>query len=145
MRVLIDTSCLVAAVLSPHEHHAATGAELARRRVAGQQFLVAAHGLTEAYAVLTRLPPPYRLSAADAFAVLDRNWGKVESISLTSAEAWRVVREHAGAGIGGGRIYDGHIAQCARKAKAQEILTWNVRHFDGATGIRAVAPGSGRD
>jgi predicted nucleic acid-binding protein len=141
MRVLLDTSCLVAAVLPQHEHHAATVAELARRRAAGHQCVTAAHVVTEAYAVLTRLPPPHRLAAADAAAVLDRNWGTATTIALTAAESWRVLRQHAAAGIGGGRIYDGLIAQCARKGKAAEILTWNVRHFDEATGVRAVAPG----
>jgi predicted nucleic acid-binding protein len=140
MRVLLDTSCLVAAVLPQHEHHAATVVELGRRRAAGDIVMVAAHAVTEAYAVLTRLPPPHRLAAADALAVIDRNWGKAETIALTAAEAWRVLREQAAAGLGGGRISDAQIAQCARKAKAAEIVTWNVRHFEGSSGVRAVAP-----
>ncbi|MCC7180642.1 MAG: PIN domain-containing protein [Acidobacteria bacterium] len=140
MRVLLDTSCLVAAVLPQHEHHAATAADLARRRAAGQAFVMAAHAVIEAYAVLTRLPPPHRLAPADALAVLDRNWGRAETVALTGAETWRVVRQHGGAGAAGGRIYDGAIAASARKAQADEILTWNLRHFDGAVGVRAVAP-----
>lgn len=140
MRVLVDTSCLVAAVLPQHEHHVATTADLAKRRSAGHHVVMSAHALVEAYAVLTRLPPPHRVSPADAFAVLDRNWGTSESIALTSLEAWRVVRAHAAAGLAGGRVYDGIIAKCARKAKAGELLTWNVRHFDGAPGVKAVRP-----
>ncbi len=140
MRVLLDTSCLVAAVLPQHEHHVATAADLAKRRSAGHDIVVSVHALVEAYAVLTRLPPPHRVSPADAFAVLDRNWGKSESITLTSLEAWRVLREHAAAGLAGGRVNDGIIAHCARKAKAGEILTWNIRHFDDARGVKAVRP-----
>jgi len=30
----------------------------------------------------------------------------------------------------GGRIYDAVIAACARKAKARELLTWNLKHFE---------------
>jgi predicted nucleic acid-binding protein len=141
MRVLLDTSCLVAAVLPQHAHHADTAADLARRRAAGHVFVMAAHAVIEAYAVLTRLPPPHRLAPADALTVLDRNWGRAETVALTGAEAWRVVRQHGGAGIAGGRIYDGEIAASARKAKTDEILTWNLRHFEGA-GVRAVAPAS---
>lgn len=131
MRVAIDSNCLVAAVLPQHEHHAATVADLARRRAAGQTIVMAANAVLEAYAVLTRLPPPHRLSASDAIAVLDRNWGAAESFALTGPETWRLLRQHAASGLAGGRIYDGVIAACARKGKAGEILTWNVRHFVG--------------
>jgi predicted nucleic acid-binding protein len=140
MRVLLDTSCLVAAALAQHEHHRATVADLARRRTAGHTFVMAAHALLEAYAVLTRLPPPHRLAPADALAVLDRNWGKAETVALTGAESWRLLREQGGAGVGGGRIYDGCIAACAHKGKIDDVLTWNVRHFAGMPGARAVAP-----
>jgi predicted nucleic acid-binding protein len=131
MRVVIDTNCLVAAALPQHEHHETTMADLTRRRAAGQTFVMAAHAVVEAYAVLTRLPPPHRLAPADAMAVLDRNWGATESVALTGAETWKALRQQAVAGVGGARIYDGVIVACARKGKADEILTWNVRHFGG--------------
>lgn len=139
-RVLIDSNCIVAATLPNHEHHAATLSDLSRRRAAGDVFLVAAHSLVEAYAVLTRLPAPYRLSAADALAVLDRNWRRVESVALTGAESWRVLKGAAQSGVAGGRIYDSVIAACALKAKADEILTRNVRHFAMSPGTRAITP-----
>lgn len=138
MRVLLDANCLVAAALAQHEHHRATITELSRRRAAGQAMVMAAHALLEAYAVLTRLPPPHRLAPADAVTVLDRNWGDAETIALTGAESWRVLRELAAAGVSGGRTYDGCIAASARKGKCDEILTWNTRHFAGLPGPRAV-------
>jgi predicted nucleic acid-binding protein len=143
MRVLLDTSCLVAAALAQHEHHAATIEGLSRRRAAGHTFLMAAHAVTESYAVLTRLPAPHRLAPADAFEILHRNWGRTETIALTAVESWRVVQRHASRGVGGGRVYDGCIAECARKGKAREILTWNVRHFEALSAtpaIRVVSP-----
>jgi hypothetical protein len=42
------------------------------------------------------------------------------------------LRRHATARTAGGRVYDGMIAACARKGKADEILTWSLRHFGGA-------------
>ena len=139
-RVLVDSSCLVAAALPHHEHHTATLADLARRRAAGHAFLVAAHSLVEAYAVLTRLPSPYRLSPVDALAVLDRNWSSMETVTLNGAESWRAVKHLAEAGVAGGRVHDGLIAECARKANADELLTWNVKHFTGPHGARALTP-----
>ena len=140
MRVLLETSCLVAAILPQHEHHDATASNLARRRAAGQTIVMAAHAVLEAYAVLTRLPPPHRLSPADASAVLARNWAKAETVALTASESWRVLEQLGAKGVGGGRVYDGCISACARKAKADAILTWNVRHFDASPTLRIVTP-----
>lgn len=140
MRVLLDTNCLVALALPSHEYHAATHAEFHRRRGAGHEFIVAAHAITEAYSVLTRLPAPHRLAPADARDVLERTWRTSDTVALTAAELWRVVRTCADSGTTGGRIHDTVIAQCARKGKAAEVLTWNVRHFDDAPGVRAVRP-----
>ncbi|MBY0496381.1 MAG: PIN domain-containing protein [Cyanobacteria bacterium] len=139
MRVLIDTSCLVAFALPQHLHHAPTASDLDRRRSAGQQLVVASHAIVEAYSVLTRMPPPFRLTPSLAIAVLDHTWGKAETFAATAAECWRMLRLHAGRGVIGGRIYDGVIAECARKAKADAILTWNIRHFEGS-GVAAVSP-----
>ena len=139
-RVLVDSTCMVAAALPHHEHHAATLADLSRRRASGCVFLVAAHSVLEAYAVLTRLPSPYRLSAVDALTVIERNWRTTETVTLNGTECWRVVVQLAGAGVSGGRVYDGLIAACARKARADELLTWNIKHFAGPHGVRAVTP-----
>ena len=45
--------------------------------------------------------------------------------------------------IGGGRIYDAHIAEVARSAGAQVIVTDNRRHFLAALrhGIKVETPG----
>ncbi len=142
MRVLVDSSCLVAAALPRHEHHAATLRDLSRRRALGQTFLVAAHSLVETYAVLTRLPSPFRLSGPDALAILDRNWRQSESVALTSEESWAVIADAAETGVTGGRVYDHLIAACARKAAAEALLTWNVRHFAAVPGTPAVTPGA---
>jgi predicted nucleic acid-binding protein len=139
VRVLVDTNYIVALAVPAHDHHLATFADYHRRRSEGHQLVVAAHSLVEAYSVLTRMPPPFRLAPADAFVLLDQSWGKAEAYALTAAECWRMVRSQAARGVAGGRIHDYEIAECARKAKADEILTWNVRHFDAA-GVRAVAP-----
>jgi predicted nucleic acid-binding protein len=140
MRVLLDANCLVAAALPQHEHHRTTVADLTRRDAAGDTFVMAAHALLEAFAVLTRIPPPHRLAPGDAVAILDRNWGQAEAISLAAAESWRVLRQAASAGQAGGRVYDAVIAAAAKKGKADELLTWNVRHFDAQSGVAVVAP-----
>jgi hypothetical protein len=84
------------------------------------------------------------LSAVDALTVLERNWGTTETVALNGPECWRVVTQLAQAGVTGGRVYDGLIARCARQANADELLTWNVKHFAGGhSGAPAMTPAAG--
>jgi predicted nucleic acid-binding protein len=142
-RFVPDTSCLVAAVCSWHEHHAVTAEELARRSRSREEMVMAAPAVIEAYAVLTRLPPPYRLRPQDALAILVGSWAKVEVVAMTGQETWPFLEALPGSGIAGGSSYDALIAACARKAKADVILTWNVRDFERvAEGIDVASPGA---
>jgi len=109
-------------------------ADLERRGRERERLLTAAPALVEAYSVLTRLPPPYRMPLDDAAHVLKVNWAQRESVALTPAEYWKLLDVESARGIGGGRIYDAIVAHCARKAKADEILTWNVDHFETFAG-----------
>jgi predicted nucleic acid-binding protein len=52
-----------------------------------------------------------------------------------------VLAQLAGAGIGGGRTYDGLIAACAEASRAKALLTFNRRHFDPPPrGVAIVEP-----
>lgn len=140
-RFLPDTSCLVAAVVSWHEHYGATSDELARRGRRGEEMVLAVPALVEAYAVLTRLPPSHRLKAKDALAVLEGSFGKADVVALSGGETWPFLKSLPAAGIAGGSVYDALIAVCARKARADVILTWNRRHFERvAEGIDVASP-----
>ena len=130
MRFLPDTSCLVAAVCSWHEHHAATAADLARRARRREEMVMAAPALFETYAVLTRLPPPYRLRPTDALAAIEGSWGGLEVVAVAGKGTWDLLRTLPPRGIAGGGSYDAVIVACARKAKVDVILTWNLRHFE---------------
>ncbi len=55
-------------------------------------------------------------------------------MALDESEYFGVVRELAKAGRMGGIIFDALLIACARKAKAETIYTWNMRHF------RLIAP-----
>ena len=130
MKTIVDSNCLVAAVCTWHQRHAATARELAARHRAGDDICLAAPALVEAYAVLTRLPAPHRLSPADAYTVLEANWGACELVGLTPQEHWKALAACRDGGVGGGPTYDAVIAACARKARAGLLLTWNVGHFE---------------
>jgi predicted nucleic acid-binding protein len=131
---LLDSSCLVALACAWHEHHDDTRAELERRDRAGERIVLAGHSIVEAYAVLTRLPPPHRCSPEDAHAVLRGSWKDRECVPLSSRDYWELLGSARDASISGGRIYDALIAACARRAGVTSLLTWNVAHFQGFQG-----------
>ena len=127
MKMFFDTSVLVAAALKHHPHHRRSLAALAE--TGRQTASCGAHSLAELYAVLTRLPGNGRLDRDQALLVLDGVEQKMEVVSLTAREYRAAINESAAAGVLGGRIYDALLAECALKARATRILTWNVAHF----------------
>ena len=130
MTVYFDTSVLVAAVLPDHPHHAAAKGALRRIRDGKAAGCLAAHGLAELYAVLTRIPLAPPVYPAEAWRILERDilpW--LALTTMTGKEHKEALRTCAAAGWAGGKVYDAlHIA-AARKARCARIYTFNVRHF----------------
>lgn len=141
---LLESSCLVALACAWHEHHEATRADLERREKSGESILLACYSIIEAYAVLTRLPPPHRRSPEEAHAILSGSWKDCESVSLSRREYWELLDSVRSASISGGRTYDALIAACGRRAGAATLLTWNLSHFEGfqGDGLEVVSPAS---
>lgn len=130
-RFLPDTSCMVAALCAWHEHHERAAREIERRLGSGEVLVVAAPALVETYAVLTRLPPPHRLSPTDGKTLLEANFmdDAVEMVALEADSYRRLLRSAPERSISGGRIYDAVIVSCALVAKAEALLTFNERQF----------------
>ncbi len=126
-----DTNCLVALLSPRHEHHDRVFQEIERRLDAGETMAVAVHTLVETYAVLTRLPAPHRLSAADCRTLIEANFSDDTAaiVALPATEYCRLIHDAPERGIAGGRVYDAVIAACARTAQAATLLTLNERHF----------------
>jgi len=120
---------MVAALCTWHEHHELTKAEIERSLRIKDVLIFAAPSLVETYAVLTRLPLPHRLSIQDALVLLESNWGGAGVVALTPSEYWKLLRDCRDTGIGGGQVYDAVIMACARKARVERLLTWNLEHF----------------
>lgn len=127
--LVLDTSAIVALLCGWHVRHADVRAEIEKRLSSGFSLAIPAHALVETYSVLTRLPPPYRISANDARQLLESNFRRVAVLTLTAREHWLLIEEAQLGGVAGGRMYDTLIARCAKKAVSPTLLTLNVRHF----------------
>ena len=136
---MVPVMCVV------HEHRLEAVSELDRRLDSGQEMVVAGHSVVETYAVLTRLPPPNRLSALDAWRLIKENFVDQSRIMALDADEFRVLLDRASeAGIAGGQVYDFLIAECARRAGVDTLLTFNSRHFLrlADSGVRITVPGN---
>ncbi|HUY86937.1 MAG TPA: type II toxin-antitoxin system VapC family toxin [Acidimicrobiales bacterium] len=104
--VLVDTSVAIPHVVGDHEHHQEVR-NLLRGRVAG----LAGHAAFESFSVLTRLPPPLRLTPSSARMVLMDNFPG--SRFLSSSASNLLFEQLAELRIAGGSIYDALIGACA--------------------------------
>ena len=107
--LLVDTSVAVALCVADHE-----GRPRSRRVVEGRRIGLAGHAAWETFSVLTRLPPPARLSSTVASRMLASNFpftrflGQAESAALL--ERLEVLE------ISGGSIYDALVGSAAVEA-----------------------------
>ena len=127
MRWFFDSSVLVPALLPDHVHHARSFAAFAA--ASPKNAGCAAHSLAEVYSTLTRYPGKQRLSAESAALLVQEIERRLTLVWLDGDEYVAAIHRIAGMGIVGGAVYDGLIAACALKAKADVLYTWNVGHF----------------
>lgn len=125
-----DTSLVVAAFASWHEHH-----DAARRTLDAGARLID-HCAVETYSVLTRLPPPHRSPGPVVIDFLRARFPQ-PFLRLTEGRYRRFVLELAERGITGGAAYDALVAATAAAADA-ELVTCDRRAVSvyDAFGIR---------
>jgi predicted nucleic acid-binding protein len=107
----VDSSVVIAAFASWHEHHA-----VARKAMAARPRLIA-HAAVESYSVLTRLPPPHRASPDIVHAFIT---GRFTEPFLTLSETGyqELLATVAAGQILGGPAYDALIAFTAAEHNA---------------------------
>jgi predicted nucleic acid-binding protein len=135
MKVFLDTSVLISAVVKQHVSHERSFAVLERIHGRQDEGIISAHSLAEMYAVLTKLPPPYRHTPEQALLSIEENVLKhFKTVSLVGSEYAALLREAAGTRIQGGTVYDALLLKSATKAGVTAIYTLNLKHF------QAIAP-----
>lgn len=127
MKAFFDTSALVPVFYGDHVHHPASLARFIQfDRAAG---CCAAHSLAEVYSTLTRMPGKHRISAEQAMLFIGSIRERLSIVALSGDEYADALQAAAALGIVGGGIYDALLAQCAIKAGAETIYSWNARQY----------------
>lgn len=128
-KTAVDTSVLVAALLSWHEAHSPAFAALSAAVEEGE-LLLPSSSLIECYSVLTRLPSAHRLSPRDAAGLLVsalREAGRV--VGSRAGAAWGFLATLVREDVRGGATYDRRILAEAQAAGADRLLTLNGSDF----------------
>ena len=141
MIVALDTSVIVAGLVTSHPHHARAVVWLeaaASHRIDAQ---LCSHGIAEAWAVLTRLPLNPRLGGAEVRLVLQRLRQHVRTIPLEGARYDLALERCVDRGLRSGAIFDALHLVAAEESGAEVFLTLNIRDFErlAATGATRVA------
>jgi predicted nucleic acid-binding protein len=130
VKIFLDTSVLVASSIEHHEHYPRALALLERIHEERDKPYTGAYNLTEIFAVLTRLPLSPRISPAEAAAILKDNiLAQFEIVTLTAKEHCDWILSLGRKEICGGGIYDALAIRYAEKISADQIFTFNIRHF----------------
>lgn len=144
MTVFFDTSVLLAGLVDFGPQSAP--AQSLMHAVAEKRLDATAtawHCCLEFYSVATRLPPEFRLSAADAAMLLEVEvFARMSVADLPERHRLPMLQAAGRDGVSGGRIYDAHIAEVARAVGATVVITDNRRHFISALryGMRVETP-----
>ncbi len=114
----VDTSVVLPALLSWHEHHESC-------RSATQGAALPAHVGLESYSVMTRLPSPHRVSPATAAALIE-GWFSGRRLLAPERLQRELVVTVSELGIAGGSVYDALVGLTA-KAANEELLSRDER------------------
>jgi predicted nucleic acid-binding protein len=129
MKILFDTSVLIASML---EDHVAYDVSYPYLKLVQQRNIVgylSNHSLAELYAILTRLPRQPRISPNVAQLLLNQNLRLFNKVILTIEDYELTIKKMVNLSFTGGAIYDALISQCAIKSNVDVLLTLNPNHF----------------
>jgi predicted nucleic acid-binding protein len=131
MKTMFDTSILVAAMVSTHQHHGRAAPWLQRAHASEFPWFIGAHSLAECYATLSApvrslgFPPPM-----GAWIIRENLTHRPATIvDLTAIDYQTTIEKVAGLGLSRGMIYDALLATAAQKAGVERLFTFNVKHF----------------
>ena len=139
MKILFDSSVLIAAFVESHPKHKSSLSLLTKAKDKEFELFVSAHSMAEIYSVLTSAPYKPKITPVLAKQMIERNIRKIARIVyLTDADYFKIIEDMSNSNYSGGIVYDAIIVECALKAKADEIITLNYKDFIRLTKEKSV-------
>ncbi len=130
MKILFDTSVIVAALVEKHSARSRALPWFERVTLGSDQGFISAHTLAEVYSALTTLPIHPLLSPVEARRLIQENViDKFEIIALTSTDYTELIEHLSGLDIIGGATYDAIHLRAAAKAEVDQVVTLNAKDF----------------
>ena len=130
MKILLDTSVLVAALVGPHPQHSRALPWLKKAKEEEFEMVVSSHTIAELYAVLSTLPVSPRISPGLALRLIQESvLPSATVLALSSSDYLSTIKRMSELGLSGGTVYDALIVKAAQKSEADRILTFNVNDF----------------
>ena len=130
MKVLFDTSVLVAALDAAHADHARAAAAWARVKSGAVDAVVSAHAVAEVYNTLTKGSRTNAVSAARTVAEIHLEiLPYCTVVALSAAEYVALPADVAARGLFGGIVYDAIHARVAERTGCDQLCTFNLKHF----------------
>lgn len=130
MTVFCDTSALVAACIRNHPHYERTRPVLEAIAGGKEVGFMSVHSMAETFSALTSAPVTPRIVPSEAREIIANNLIRHFRLVPVTPEAYRRASEVCVAqGLGGGKVYDALLLDCARESKADRIYTFNLQDF----------------
>lgn len=130
MKLLFDTSVLVAGLIRDHPAHGVAKPWLEYIRRPDVECAISAHGLAELYVSLPKVRARPFLSPQAVITLIEQNVTPHVTVRALSARAYlSLIRRLAAAGLYGAVVYDAIHAEVGRRAKVDLLVTLNPRDF----------------
>ena len=130
MTVFCDTSVLVAACIRSHPHFGRARPVLEAIASGRQSGVISVHSLAETFSALTSAPVVPRILPSEAQSIVSTNIQRhFQLVAVTDVMYGKAMEVCVARGLGGGKVYDALLIECARQSNADWIYTFNLQDF----------------
>lgn len=139
MKIIFDSSVLIAAFVESHPKHKSALSFLMKAKNKEFEFLVSAHTMLEVYSVLTSAPFRPKITTVIAKRLIENNIKTfARIIYLSDKDYFNIIDKMCDSDFKGGIVYDAIIVECALNSKVDEILTLNPKDFSRLTNVTSI-------
>ena len=130
MKVLFDTSVLVAALVTELKNHEAALDCLIQYTTSPNEGVCTNHTLAECYATLSVLPLKRRIQPIEAATLITQSLSNRLSLIETGSNLYlEAIERVSRLGMVSGIVYDALHLMTAESVGCERLYTYNLRHF----------------